>query len=74
MQGIGYKEMVPVAQGIIPPEEARRQIILNTRHYAKRQETWFKGEPATCWLDAAQALPLAQKAIAAFLADEHTKE
>lgn len=74
MQGIGYKEMVPVVQGIVPLEEARRQIILNTRHYAKRQETWFKGEPATRWLAAAEALPLAQEAIAAFLADEHTKE
>ncbi|MBE5813719.1 MAG: tRNA (adenosine(37)-N6)-dimethylallyltransferase MiaA [Clostridiales bacterium] len=69
MQGIGYKEMVPAVQGILPVEEARRQIILNTRHYAKRQETWFKGEPATCWLAAENALPLAGEAIAAFLAD-----
>lgn len=74
MQGIGYKEMIPAAQGIIPLEEARRQIILNTRHYAKRQETWFKGEPATCWLDAAQALPQACAAITAFFADHNAKE
>ncbi len=67
MQGIGYKEMVPCAQGSVPLEEARKQIILNTRHYAKRQETWFKGEPATCWLSSDTAAKEAPEIIRQFL-------
>lgn len=52
MQGIGYKELVCVVQGTDSIEAAARQIILNTRHYAKRQETWLRAEPAMIWLDA----------------------
>lgn len=52
MQAIGYKELIPVVQGRLPLADVRWQLILNTRHYAKRQETWFKGEPALHWTDA----------------------
>lgn len=72
MQGIGYKELVPVLGGLVPLKKAREQIILNTKHYAKRQETWFKGESATQWLDGRQLLPDAIQAIDTFLtADEN---
>jgi len=72
MQGIGYKELVPVLGGLVPLEKAREQIILNTKHYAKRQETWFKGESATQWLEGGQLLPSAIQAIDLFLtADEN---
>ncbi len=67
MQGIGYKEMIPVVKGVVSLPDARDQIVLNTKHYAKRQETWFKGEKATQWLEAANALPLACEAIEQFL-------
>ena len=72
MQGIGYKELVPVLGGLVPLQKARDQIILNTKHYAKRQETWFKGENATKWLEGGQLLPSAIQAIDHFLtADEN---
>ena len=72
MQGIGYKELVPVLGGLVPLGKARDQIILNTKHYAKRQETWFKGESATKWLEGGQLLPSAIQAIDHFLtADEN---
>ena len=72
MQGIGYKELVPVLGGLVPLKKAREQIILNTKHYAKRQETWFKGESATQWLDSGQLLSGAIQAIDTFLtADEN---
>ena len=50
MQGIGYKELVPAVDGVISETEAVWQIILNTRHYAKRQVTWLKTEPAVVWM------------------------
>ena len=75
MQGIGYKEMVPVVSGLVSQEVARGQIILNTKHYAKRQETWFKGEPAALWLEGDHTARQAEEAITVFLAQDHqTKE
>ncbi len=51
MQGIGYKELVPVAQCGAPLDDAVRLIQQNTRHYAKRQLTWFRAEKQVHWLD-----------------------
>ena len=42
MQAIGYKEMYSYFSGEISLSEAKEQIKQNTRHYAKRQITWFK--------------------------------
>ncbi len=50
MQGIGYKELIPVVQGTQCVDDAVWQIILNTRHYAKRQGTWLRTEPQTIWM------------------------
>ena len=50
MQGIGYKEVIPVVQGTQCVDDAVWQIILNTRHYAKRQGTWLRTEPQTIWM------------------------
>jgi len=50
MQGIGYKELIPVVQGTQTLETAVWQLILNTRHYAKRQGTWLRTEPRTIWI------------------------
>lgn len=44
MQGIGYKEMAQCVNGSISLEDAIYQIKLNTRHFAKRQLTWFRRE------------------------------
>jgi len=51
MQGIGYKELIPVIRGTLPLEKAVRQIVLNTRHYAKRQGTWLRTEPKIVWMN-----------------------
>ncbi|MBP3644937.1 MAG: tRNA (adenosine(37)-N6)-dimethylallyltransferase MiaA [Clostridia bacterium] len=52
MQGIGYKELIPVVQDGADLKDAVWQIILNTRHYAKRQGTWLRTEPKTVWLQS----------------------
>ncbi len=51
MQAIGYKEMIPYINGEISLEEAVYQIKLRTRHFAKRQITWYKREPDICMID-----------------------
>ncbi len=42
MQGIGYKEFKGYFEGKITLDQVKNDIILNSRHYAKRQITWFK--------------------------------
>lgn len=42
MQAIGYKEMIPFLRGIYPLETAAELIRKGTRHYAKRQMTFFR--------------------------------
>lgn len=51
MKGIGYKEVFPYLRGEISMEELSYQIKLNTRHFAKRQLTWFKREKTVTYLD-----------------------
>lgn len=45
MQGIGYKELLPVILEGANLEEALDQLKQNSRNYAKRQITWFKNDP-----------------------------
>ena len=44
MQGLGYKEMLSCLDGEISLEEAVYILKRDTRHFAKRQLTWFKRE------------------------------
>lgn len=51
MQAIGYKEMASYIKGEIGLDEARDLIKLNSRHFAKRQITWFKREKEAVWIN-----------------------
>jgi tRNA dimethylallyltransferase len=51
MQGLGYREMMDYLDGTITREEAVSRIKRNTRHFAKRQLTWFRREKDVIWLD-----------------------
>lgn len=51
MQGLGYKELYAYLEGEYPLDEAVRIIKRNTRHFAKRQLTWFKRERDVIWTD-----------------------
>jgi len=46
---IGYREMLGVLCGELTMEKARTAIQLATRHYAKRQMTWFRKDKAIRW-------------------------
>ena len=51
MQGLGYKEILAYLEGEISLEEAVYILKRDTRHFAKRQITWFKREKDVKWLD-----------------------
>lgn len=51
MQGIGYKELMDHLDGKTDLAEAVRLIKRNTRHFAKRQLTWFKRERDVRWIE-----------------------
>lgn len=51
MQGLGYKEILDALDGKITLDEAVLKIKKETRHFAKRQLTWFKRERDVIWFD-----------------------
>ncbi len=54
MQGLGYKEILAYLEGEISLEEAVYILKRDTRHFAKRQITWFKREKDVKWLDKSE--------------------
>ena len=51
MQGLGYKEILACLEGEYPLEEAVRILKRDTRHFAKRQLTWFRREKDVIWVN-----------------------
>lgn len=53
-QAIGYRQVVEHLEGRSTLEAATGEVILATRHYAKRQETWFRRERDLVWFQGPQ--------------------
>jgi tRNA dimethylallyltransferase len=53
-QSLGYWHIIAFLNGHLSWEEAVLQLKRDTRRYAKRQLTWFKGEPEIHWLEPDQ--------------------
>lgn len=51
MQSIGYKQLFEYFDGLISLNEAIERIKIETRHYAKRQMTWFKRDENIHWVN-----------------------
>lgn len=51
MQGLGYKEVVEFIEGKTSKEEMIEKIQKESRHYAKRQLTWFRKDDSFIWID-----------------------
>lgn len=51
MQGLGYKELLDYFDGACTLDEAIAKIKLETRHFAKRQLTWFRREKTTTFIN-----------------------
>ncbi len=55
LQTVGYKELFAYFDGAVSLEEAVTNIKTNTRHYAKRQLTWFKKDENISWINPQNA-------------------
>ena len=51
LQAIGYKELIPAVKGEISMDEAIETLKKNTRHFAKRQLTWFRKDQSIVTFD-----------------------
>ena len=51
MQGIGYKEIIDYLNGNCTKDECIYNIKINTRHFAKRQLTWYRREKDVIWIN-----------------------
>ena len=51
MQGLGYRQMIPYLRGECSLSESTDRIKLETRHFAKRQMTWFRRETDVIFLE-----------------------
>lgn len=75
MKGLGYRQLSAYLAGECPYDEAVRRLKRDTRHFAKRQFTWFRKEPGLTWLTIGDEEPMEQVAarvverIERFLAD-----
>jgi tRNA dimethylallyltransferase len=49
MKGLGYSHYIQFFKGCVSHEETVRRFIRDTRRYAKRQLTWFRGEKDAVW-------------------------
>ena len=56
LQTVGYRELFDYLNGKISLEKAIENIKTNTRHYAKRQMTWFKKDAEITWLSPSAAV------------------
>lgn len=64
-ESLGYRQALQVVRGALTKEQAVESAQRETRHYAKRQLTWFRKEPAVHWLAAFGDAPgLAEQALA----------
>ncbi len=54
MQGLGYKEIIGYLNGEYSYDEAVTMLKKETRHFAKRQLTWFRREKDTIWFDKSE--------------------
>ena len=74
MQGLGYKELLACLDGECTLEEAVEQIKKDTRHFAKRQITWFKREQDVIWIDKAAYAYQEERMLASMLKILREKE
>ncbi|MCK4738585.1 MAG: tRNA (adenosine(37)-N6)-dimethylallyltransferase MiaA [Deltaproteobacteria bacterium] len=58
MHSLGYKEIISHIEGGVSLESAVVELKKNTRHYAKRQLTWFRGDKSFKWFAPADKIDI----------------
>ena len=74
LQTVGYKELFACFDGEYDLQRAIELIQQNTRHYAKRQLTWFRHDKEIYWLDANESYEKNCTIIDALLRDGGMQE
>jgi tRNA dimethylallyltransferase len=74
MQGLGYKEIIRYLEGNCSLEDAVYIIKRDTRHFAKRQLTWFKREKEVTWINKWEYNCEDTKILKAILAEINRKD
>ena len=69
MQGLGYKEILDYLNGQLTLDEAVYVLKRDTRHFAKRQLTWFRRERDVRWLELETFAGSREKMLGAVLKD-----
>ena len=67
---IGYREMLAVLRGTMTMEQARAGIQQATRHYAKRQMTWFRKDASIRWFAGAGDDVLVQRDVCGWVGEQ----
>lgn len=67
LQSLGYKQVIQYLQGKHVLDETIRFIKRDTKRYAKRQLTWFKGDPEVEWFTLPQEAEKIEKRITTYL-------
>ncbi len=73
MQSIGYRHMTQYLQGRLSWREMRETMKRDTRRYAKRQLTWFRGDPDLVWVHKQEGLAGMFNLIKKFVDDNSGK-
>ena len=72
LRALGYREAALVLQGRLGIDGLREALAIATRQYAKRQDTWFRGEPGVQWMasprDSAELSALVERVMLAWAA------
>jgi len=58
MRAVGYRQAWAYLEGNLSASEWVERAVIATRHYAKRQMTWLRGERDACWIDPFETNPL----------------
>jgi tRNA dimethylallyltransferase len=78
LQSLGYSQVIRYLQGQVTLNEAVALTKLKTRHYAKRQLTWFRKEREVVWFEGLGTSPSLQAEVkarvASFLEQESTED
>jgi tRNA dimethylallyltransferase len=69
-QAHGYRRVVEYLQGKRTREDALNQMKLDTRHYAKRQLTWWRAWPGVKWIDRFGDDPVAFELASKYLVEK----